>query len=123
MLREYSGLSRVEFGRLFSSKESTVCTWEYGGSIPRLAKLICISAYFGVSLDGILNGKAANNSMLEQLLCRSEKPRLTKPDCSQAYYAGRIIGQFNDLTDRHKERLIGYLEALIRENALIEDGQ
>ena len=110
ILREYSGLSRMEFGKLFQSKESTVYQWEHGYCIPRLVKLMNISVHFGVSLDCILHGKAANDNVLEKQMCKTEaKPALT-------YNANGITAQLNALPARHRERLIGYLDALTREN-------
>ena len=110
-LREYSGLSRREFGELFRSKESTVYQWEYGYCIPRTTKLMNISAHFGISLDCILCGRAEKGNALEKLLCGTEEP-----DRAASFYsANRIIGQLNALPDQYKERLIGYLDALSRE--------
>lgn len=113
-MREHSGLSRREFGKLFHSRESTVCEWENGHCIPRMLKLMNISVYFGVSLDCILSGKATGESMLEEILSKVDEAEPSEP--VRSYYAGQFIAQFNSLPNKHKERLIGYLDALGREN-------
>jgi transcriptional regulator with XRE-family HTH domain len=111
LLREYNGLSHREFGILFLSEESTVRQWEYGYCVPRLVKLMNISAYFGVSLDCILCGKALSGNALEQMLCEGEK-------IIGFQGPGRVMRQYNALSSRRKERLAGYLDALCRENRM-----
>jgi transcriptional regulator with XRE-family HTH domain len=111
-LREYSGLSRTEFGGLFNSKESTVYEWESGRSIPRLAKLINISAYFSVSLDCLLNGRMACEGVLEERLSQTAETETF--EIARSHGAGQLVAKFNSLSSRRKERLIGYLDALYR---------
>ena len=111
MLREYSGLSRKEFGILFASKENTVYEWEHGGYVPRLSKLLSVSVYFGVSLDWLLSGRLAVESSVERLLGVTPGPLTSR----QSMGIGQLIGQYHSLSNRHKERLLGYLDALRRE--------
>ncbi|MCL2030806.1 MAG: helix-turn-helix domain-containing protein [Oscillospiraceae bacterium] len=108
-LREYSGLTKKDFGTLFRSKESTVYQWENGCCVPRLAKLINIATYFGISLDCILCGRVVNDHILESHLCG-----LGELPFSSA--TSRIISRYNTLSARDRERLIGYLDALSREH-------
>ena len=110
-LREYSGLSRQEFGALFRSKENTVYQWEHGYCVPRLVKLLNISAYFDVSLDCILCGRVVSESALEKLLGRAVEPArgVFSPG------AGQLLTQFHTLSAQRRERLLGYLDALRRE--------
>ena len=105
MLRQYSGLSRKAFGALFRSKESTVYQWEQGFCIPRLAKLINISVHFGISMDCILCGRAANDNMLEKHLCEPS-------DFPFAGGVSYVMKRYQALSAGGKERLIGYLDAL-----------
>lgn len=115
MIRVYSGLSRKDFGRLFNSEESTVYQWEYGRSIPRLSKLIAISSYFDISLDVILSGRISKDgNMLEKRIASVDMSE--GPVADDFRYTARFMAQFNALSSYGKERLIGYLDALCREN-------
>ena len=103
-------MSREAFGELFDSHESTVYQWECGRCVPLLPKLLAIANYFGVSLDIILSGKLHGNSTLEKRLSTAEKAG--KFGVADYDYTGRVIAQFNSLSDNSKERLLGYLDAL-----------
>jgi transcriptional regulator with XRE-family HTH domain len=96
--------------------ESTVCEWENGRCVPRLAKLVNISACFGVSLDSILCGRPAYGNELEALVCATQEPAAAQSG-SNYMSAGKLLRLFQTLPDRDKERLAGYLDALCRENA------
>ena len=111
LLREHGGLSRKAFGALFTSKENTVYEWEHGGYVPRLSKLLRISVYFGVSLDWLLAGRLAEASPTERLLAGAAGSPASTPSMG----SGILIARFHTLSSRHKERVIGYLEALRRE--------
>jgi len=112
-LREYSGLSRQEFGNLFCSKESTVYEWEAGNNLPRLFKLINIAAYFGISLDCLFNGKVTGSNMMEARLIHLEGAEAF--DAANDAGVGKLVARFHSLPDRYKERLLGYLDSLCRE--------
>jgi len=90
-----------------------VYEWEKGRCIPRLFKLVNISAYFGVSLDCLINGKQADGNILEEWLSRAEESE-TIADVNFRS-TGRLISRFHSLPTGQKERLIGYLDALCRE--------
>jgi transcriptional regulator with XRE-family HTH domain len=107
-LREYSGLSRKMFGNLFDSEAGTVYQWEYGYCVPRLVKVMNISMYFGISLDCILCGRAADNNLLENQICGPNPTPFSSG-------AGRIVNRYNALSSHDKDRLLGYLDALSRE--------
>lgn len=113
-LREYSGLSRERFGRLFDSEEGTVGAWETGRCVPRLAKLISISIYFDISLDCLLSGKAMGESLLEESLSLIFRDNAYVR--ARARGTGQMISRYNSLSDKNKERLVGYLDALSRKN-------
>lgn len=112
LLRTYSGLTREEFGVLFHSKESTVSSWECGRAVPRLHKLIRISDYFNVSLDCILSGRAITENTLETRIASMEAPVLPG---IPSHHTSQFIARINLLPSNHRERLIGYFDALCRE--------
>lgn len=108
----YSGLSRKEFGKKFGSKENTVYQWECGRFAPKLPKLLAISQYYNVSLDSIVCGRTHGGSILEK---RINSASAANPESFYKFekdYTDQIMTQFNALSDIHKERLIGYLDAL-----------
>ena len=105
-------MSREAFGAQFDSEASTVYQWEYGRSIPLLPKLLAIATYFNVSLDSILNGKLQGSTMLERRLSAGDDSE--EFDVASSDYTGRVIAQFNSLSNSGKERLLGYLDALSR---------
>ena len=105
----------MEFGSLFCSKEGTVYEWEKGRSVPMLFKLINISAYFGVSLDCLVNGKTAGDNVLEARLVQPMRAEAFESVLAQGF--GRVMSRFHTLPSHNKERLVGYLDALCRENA------
>ena len=88
--------------------------WETGHSVPRLFKLINISAYFDVSLDCLLNGKTAGENILENRLHQIEKADTF--ELAEARGVGRFMYRFNSLSAGGKDRLTGYLDALYRGN-------
>jgi transcriptional regulator with XRE-family HTH domain len=108
-IRKYSGLSRLDFGKLFNSEESTVYQWERGYCVPRLVKLFNISGYFGLSLDCILRGKAISDNALEKNLSGIAEPIFLHNE-------GQFLSKFLTLSDHNRERMMGYLDALYREN-------
>ncbi len=71
-----------------------------------------ISVYFGVSLDCLLCGRAANGNATEKALCAEEHPQYIPGG------AGQVMRQFNALPKHHKERLMGYLDALSKETGV-----
>ncbi len=114
----YSGLSRKEFGEQFNSKDCTVYQWECGRCIPMLSKLLEISQYFNVSIDSIIKGKTPSETMLEKQLnnLSTQKEQFSMYDSSDT---NRFIAQFNSLPDTHKERLLGYLDALSKDSGIL----
>ncbi len=108
----YSGLSRKEFGKRFGSKENTVYQWECGRFAPKLPKLLAISQYYNVSLDSIVCGRALGESILEKRINSASTVNPESSDILERNYTDQIMAQFNALTNTHKERLIGYLDAL-----------
>lgn len=79
-----------------------------------LSKLMAISRYFNVSLDSILSGETIGGTVLEKRINNTCAEKPEQISISNKNYTGRIIAQFNSLTDSHKERLVGYLEALLK---------
>jgi hypothetical protein len=84
---------------------------ERGYCVPRLAKLINISDYFGVSLDCILRGRAIRDNALEKNLCGTAEPLYFHSE-------GQLLSKFLTLSDRNRERMMGYLDALYGENGI-----
>jgi len=68
-----------------------------------------IAMYFGISLDCIICGKFADDNTLEKRLCGSN-------DFPLSSGISRIISRYNALSDSDKDRLTGYLDALLRGN-------
>ena len=87
--------------------------WEKGRSVPMLFKLMNIAAYFGVSLDCLVNGKVANDNALEARLLQAEEAEAL--GTAQALGVSRLMSRFHALPGHNKERLVGYLDALYRE--------
>jgi len=115
-LREYSGFSRKNFGKVFHTKHSTVYEWENGRCIPRMGKLLSIALYFNISLDCLIKGEAKAGNRLEEMLCSlGENDR---PLPTDALSSTLLISRFHSLPSNQKERLLGYLEALVRDNSM-----
>ena len=55
-LRKKSGLSQEEFADKLGVSRQAVSKWETGQSVPDSEKAAAIGAYFGVSLDWLING-------------------------------------------------------------------
>jgi len=73
-----------------------------------------IAAHFGVSLDCLINGTAASDNILEEKLSRLADAEILEFAHAQSF--GRIISRFYSLPRHHQERLVGYLDALCKEN-------
>ncbi len=58
-LRKKSGLSQEEFADKLGVSRQAVSKWETGQSVPDSEKAAAIGAYFGVSLDWLINGVEA----------------------------------------------------------------
>ena len=88
--------------------------WEKGRRVPRFNKMMNISVYFGISLDCLVSGKAADYNILEERLSRLDKDETYEVNRSQS--VGQLIHKFHSLSGGYKERLIGYLDGLCRED-------
>ncbi|MDE7075755.1 MAG: helix-turn-helix domain-containing protein, partial [Clostridia bacterium] len=55
-LRRKCGLSQEEFADKLGVSRQAVSKWETGQSVPDSEKAAAIGAYFGVSLDWLING-------------------------------------------------------------------
>ncbi len=55
-LRKKSGLSQEEFADKLGVSRQAVSKWETGQSVPDSGKAAAIGAFFGVSLDWLING-------------------------------------------------------------------
>lgn len=55
-LRKKSGLSQEEFADKLGVFRQAVSKWETGQSVPDAEKAAAIGAFFGVSLDWLING-------------------------------------------------------------------
>lgn len=55
-LRKKSGLSQEEFADKLGVSRQAVSKWETGQSVPDAEKAAAIGAFFGVSLDWLING-------------------------------------------------------------------
>ncbi len=69
-----------------------------------------------MSLDCILSGRAVSDHTLEKIVSGSAPA--DPLDFAHANQTGQLITQFTSLSNHHKERLMGYLDALCREDAL-----
>lgn len=56
-LRIMSGKTPTEVSRDTGITRATVYRWEQGSGVPRLAELIIMAEYYGVSLDYIVFGR------------------------------------------------------------------
>ena len=56
-LRKKSGLSQEEFADKLGVSRQAVSKWETGQSVPDSEKAAAIGAFFGVSLDWLINGE------------------------------------------------------------------
>lgn len=59
-LRKKSGLSQEEFADKLGVSRQAVSKWETGQSVPDSEKAAAIGAFFGVSLDWLINGAEAS---------------------------------------------------------------
>ena len=60
-LRKKSGLSQEEFADRLGVSRQAVSKWETGQSVPDSEKAAAIGAFFGVSLDYLINGEEVRN--------------------------------------------------------------
>ncbi len=56
-LRREQNLSQVELARIFDVHQSAVCQWESGRANPDFEKLKKIAAFFGVTVDYLLESE------------------------------------------------------------------
>lgn len=68
-LRKKSGLSQEEFADKLGVSRQAVSKWETGQSVPDSEKAAAIGAFFGVSLDWLINGVDAPSTAQEEPLC------------------------------------------------------
>lgn len=59
-LRRQAGLSQEQLAQRMDVSRQAVGKWEAGQSMPELDKLIALAELFGVSLDALVRGEAAN---------------------------------------------------------------
>jgi transcriptional regulator with XRE-family HTH domain len=81
-LRHAAGLTQEQLSSALEVSRQAVSKWESGEAVPELAKLIALSALFGVSLDELVRGEAGQSTQrenagtsLEELARRSELGR------------------------------------------------
>lgn len=55
-LRKNKGLSQEQFADEVGVSRQAISRWETGTSVPELDKIECVSDYFGISLDYLVNG-------------------------------------------------------------------
>ena len=75
-LRKKSGLSQEEFADKLGVSRQAVSKWETGQSVPDSEKAAAIGAFFGVSLDWLINGteNAASAPAVPEAPAVSEAP-------------------------------------------------
>ncbi|MEW9096756.1 MAG: helix-turn-helix domain-containing protein [Clostridiaceae bacterium] len=59
-LRKEKGLSQDELGSQLNVSRQTISKWELGETTPEMDKLILISEFFNISLDGLVKGTCSS---------------------------------------------------------------
>lgn len=72
-LRKKSGLSQEEFADKLGVSRQAVSKWETGQSVPDSEKAAAIGAFFGVSLDWLINGVENASSIQQQPLAEAQE--------------------------------------------------
>ena len=81
-LRRKSGLSQEEFAIKLGVSRQAVSKWETGQSVPDSEKAAAIGAYFGVSLDWLINGTETAEPVA-QTVAEPEKQPAIVPEASE----------------------------------------
>lgn len=59
-LRDERGLTDAEVSKGCGVAQYTLSDWKRGKSVPKVDKLVKIAAFFGVTLDELVNGSGTN---------------------------------------------------------------
>ncbi len=78
-LRKKSGLSQEEFADKLGVSRQAVSKWETGQSVPDSEKAAAIGAFFGVSLDWLINGTETAAPVSSQPAVESAAPEAPAP--------------------------------------------
>ena len=116
-LREERKLTRDEVGAEFDMPKRAMGRWETGAFIPARKRLVEIAAFYGVSVDWILNGIVAEENELERRLSKLVGIA-PKPEPSTAIphsETQEFVSMFLLLSTEYKGRVVGYLDALCSE--------
>lgn len=95
-LRKKSGMSQEEFADKLGVSRQAVSKWETGQSVPDSEKAAAIGAYFGVSLDWLINGVETEDEeqsapLPEVSQAPEAKPAKKKPGIVRALIIAGII--------------------------------
>lgn len=102
-LREHKNLSMREFAALIKTHKKNVYWWEIGKFVPGASSLVRIAEFYGVSVDWILHGIAAEGNEFEQTLDNMSKMGDTM----------HILAKFKTLTPDQQQQAIAYLEKTV----------
>ena len=81
-LRRKSGLSQEEFAIKLGVSRQAVSKWETGQSVPDSEKAAAIGAYFGVSLDWLINGTETAEPAAQPVAEPEKQPAIV-PEASE----------------------------------------
>lgn len=70
--RKEKGLSQIELAEILEVSRQTISKWETGTVLPSAENLLALSQLYGVPVDGLLNGREAENFRSERSLSLPE---------------------------------------------------
>ena len=91
-LRKKSGLSQEEFADKLGVSRQAVSKWETGQSVPDSEKAAAIGAFFGVSLDWLINGTETVTPASAQPATLSAAPAASEAAAPLAPHAKQRAG-------------------------------
>lgn len=71
-LRKKAGLSQEELAEKLSVSRQAVSKWECGESLPDTEKLIAISKFYSVSLDGLVGNEPTKTDLVQERVIQEE---------------------------------------------------
>lgn len=98
-LRLEKGLSQKDIARGINTSQRSISRWENGDNEPTFSALCELSEFFDVSIDYLCGKNGDEFISYASPLRKDEKI---------------ILKKYNDLSENDKNKVIGYLDALIK---------
>ncbi len=104
-LRREQNLSQVELAKIFDVHQSAVCQWESGRANPDFEKLKKIAAYFGVTVDYLLESDET-----------SAKKEVSEDAKAMTNFDFALFDELSHLDDTQKEDVLNFARFIRQKN-------